>query len=374
VPQGGNTGLVGGGVPVDGEVVVSLRRLEGSDVRPEAGQWTGGAGARLADVHRAAAAFGWAYGVDFASREWATVGGTIATNAGGLRVLRYGDTRAQVIGVEAVLGDGSLVSHLGGLVKDNTGYHLPSLLCGSEGTLGIVTAATLRLVPPPERRITSLLAFDSIDRAVAAAFELRREVRTLEAVELFLASGLELVCGVLRLPWPFAAHHAAYLVVEAAEKAPADGAADAVVVTGEAERAELWRYREGHTQAVNTLGPPHKFDITLPPPALAEFIHAAPLVAAAAAPVPVVTWMWGHAADGNVHVNVTGLAPDDERVDDALLRLVADLGGSISAEHGIGQSNVGRLRAFKDPLALDLMRKIKDVIDPQDVMNPGKLF
>lgn len=375
VPQGGNTGLVGGGVPVDGEVVISLRRLDRADpVRPQSGQWTGGAGVSLAAVHRAAAQAGWAYGVDFASREWCTVGGTIATNAGGLRVLRYGDTRAQVVGVEAVLGDGSVVSHLGGLIKDNTGYHLPSLLCGSEGTLGIVTAATLRLVPPPERRITSLLAFDSIDRAVTAACVLRREVRTLEAVELFLANGLDLVCAVHGLPLPFATRHVAYLVVEAAEEAPSDAAADAVAVSGAAERAEVWRYREGHTMAVNTLGPPHKLDVTLPAHELAEFMHTAPLVAAAAAPVPVRTWMWGHAADGNVHVNVTGLAPDDERVDEAVLRLVAELGGSISAEHGIGRAKRLWLGLNRTHAEIAAFRAIKRALDPDGVLNPNILL
>ncbi len=375
VPQGGNTGLVGGGVPVDGEVVVSLRRLDGAEgVRPEAGHWTGGAGVALGAVHEAAAAAGWAYGVDFASRDAATVGGTIATNAGGLRVLRYGDTRAQVIGVEAVLGDGSVVSHLGGLVKDNTGYHLPSLLCGSEGTLGIVTAATLRLVPPPERRITSLLAFDSVDRAVQAAYDLRRDVRTLEAAELFLASGLDLVCRVCGLPSPFATPHAAYLVVEAAEDVRAVGAADAVSVAGAAERAGLWRYREGHTRAVNTLGAPHKFDVTLPPPALAEFMHAVAPVVEAAAPVPVRTWMWGHAADGNVHVNVTGLAPEEERVDEAVLRLVAALGGSISAEHGIGRAKRAWLGLNRSDAEVAAFRAIKRALDPDGILNPNVLL
>jgi len=175
VPQGGNTGLVGGSVPLHGEVVLSLRGLDDlGPVDEAAGQVTAGAGVTLADLQTTADAAGWAYGVDLASRQSATVGGTVATDAGGIHVLRYGDTRAQLLGVEAVLGTGAVVSHLGGLVKDTTGYHLPGLLCGSEGTLAVVTAARLRLVPPTPERTTALLAFDSAADAVAAAVVLRR--------------------------------------------------------------------------------------------------------------------------------------------------------------------------------------------------------
>ncbi|MGH9282349.1 MAG: FAD-binding oxidoreductase, partial [Acidimicrobiales bacterium] len=306
VPQGGNTGLVGGSVPLSGEVVLSLRRLdEVGAVDGAGGQVTAGAGATVGDVHRAAAQAGWAYGVDFASRDSATVGGAVATNAGGLRVLRHGDTRAQLLGVEAVLGNGSVVSHLGGLVKDNTGYHLPSLLCGSEGTLGIVTAARLRLVPPAAERVTALLAFASPAEAVAGAGLLRRLTGSLEALELFLDEGLALVCRVLGLPRPFPNGHGAYLLVEAAgagnvvdELAGAvgslDDVADAAVATDSLRRAELWRYREGHTEAVNTLGPPHKLDVTLPAGRLAEFMVTVPaVVAAVPGAAGAATWLFG---------------------------------------------------------------------------------
>lgn len=153
VPQGGNTGLVGGSVPLSGEVVLSLRRLGGvSDIDSLGGQLSAGAGTTVADVQAAAAAAGWAYGVDLASRDSATIGGTIATNVGGLQVLRYGATRGQLVGFEAVLGTGDTVSHMGGLVKDNTGYDLGGLLCGSEGTLGVVTAAVAPRAAQPGAR------------------------------------------------------------------------------------------------------------------------------------------------------------------------------------------------------------------------------
>ena len=162
VPQGGNTGLVGGGVPLSGEVVLSLRRLAGiTDIDPLGGQLSVAAGTTVADVQAAAVAAGWAYGVDLGSRDSATMGGTVATNAGGLQVLRHGSTRAQLVGFEAVLGTSETVSHMGGLIKDNTGYDLSGLLCGSEGTLGVVTAARVRLVPQSPECVTSILAFSS---------------------------------------------------------------------------------------------------------------------------------------------------------------------------------------------------------------------
>ena len=385
VPQGGNTGLVGGGVPLGGEVVVSLARLRViGDVDASGGQLTAGAAVTLADVHRAAGAAGWAYGVDFASRDRATVGGSVATNAGGLRVLRYGDTRAQLLGVEAVLGDGSVISHLGGLPKDNTGYHLPSLLCGSEGTLGIVTAARLRLVPRADERAVALLAFDTVGAAVAAAGALRRAVRSLEAAELFLTGGLDLVCRVGGLAPPCARAHVAYLLVEAADRVPPDdelaGAirslddvADLVMAVDAPARAALWRYREDHAAAVNTLGPPHKFDVALPASGLVEFVEAVPAVIAALAPAARV-WMWGHVADGNIHVNVTGADPGDRRMDEAVLSLVAGLGGSISAEHGIGTAKRAWLSLNRSQAEIDAFRAVKRALDPDGVLNPNVLL
>jgi FAD/FMN-containing dehydrogenase len=389
--QGGNTGLVGGSVPLAGEIVLSLRDLDRvAPVDEVSGQVTAGAGASLAAVHGAAAATAWAYGVDFASRDWATIGGTIATNAGGLRVLRYGDTRAQVVGVEAVLGDGSVVSHLGGPTKDNTGYHLPSLLCGSEGTLGIVTAARLRLVPPATERATALVAFDSIEGAVAAAGDLRRHVPTLEAAELMLAAGIDLVCRVTarpppRRPPPGTPSPVAFLLVEAADRhspavelAAAIGALTGVVhvtavATDPVEAAALWRYREDHAAAVNTLGPPHKFDVSLPGDGLAAFVDEAPAIVAAVEP-GAATWMWAHAADGNVHVNVTGLAPDDDRVSDAILRSVAARGGSISGEHGIGSAKRAWLHLNRTTAEIDAFRALKRALDPDGILNPNVLL
>ena len=387
VAQGGNTGLVAGGVPLRGEVVLSLRRLSRTGAADaDAGQVTVEAGATLADVHRAAAAAGWAYGVDFASRDSATVGGMVATNAGGTRVLRYGDTRAQLVGVEAVLGDGSVVCHLGGLVKDNTGYHLPSLLCGSEGTLGVVTAARLRLVPVAPERVTALVAFPGAEGAVAAAGLLRRQVGSLEALELFLDDGLRLVCDALGMPAPFAEPHPAYLLVEAAGRVSPvedlgaavgslDGVGGVAVATDPVRAAALWRYREGLAEAINLLGPPHKLDVSLPAGAMVEFLARVPVVVAAVAGAGKArTWIFGHAGDGNLHVNVTGLSPGDEAVDDAVLRLVADLGGSIGAEHGVGRAKRAWLGLSRSDAEIAAFRAVKRALDPDGILNPDVLL
>ena len=385
VPQGGNTGLVGGGVPLGGEVVLSLRRLAVvGPVDERSGQVTAAAGSPLAAVQRSAGEAGWAYGVDFGSRDSASVGGSVATNAGGLKVLRYGDTRAQLVGIEAVLGDGSVVSHLHGLVKDNTGYHLPSLLCGSEGTLGVVTAARVRLVAPAPERVVALLAFADPAHAVDAAGALRRSVPSLEAAELFLADGLALVRQAAGLAAPFPSPHAAYLLVEAAGRTSpmtelADGVASLPAVAGVAvaedsvRRAELWRYREAHTEALNTLGPPHKLDVTLPSGRLADFVAEVPAVVAGVAP-DARTWLFGHAGDGNVHVNVTGLPLDDMAADDAVLALVVEMGGSISAEHGIGTAKKAWLARTRSPAELAAFRAVKSALDPAGILNPNVLL
>jgi FAD/FMN-containing dehydrogenase len=385
VPQGGNTGMVGGGVPLAGELVLSLRRLSAVDpVDAAAGQVTAAAGATLGAVRRAAADAGWAYGVDFAARDSCTVGGNVATNAGGLRVLRYGDTRAQLLGVEAVLGNGQTISHLGGLLKDNTGYALPALLCGSEGTLGVVTAARLRLVPPAPERVVALVAFYDASAAVVAATALRRMLPVLSATELILQPGLALVCRVTGAPAPFPVPYPAYLVVEAAGvvdpsgdlSAAVDGlagVADVAVADDSVRAAALWRYREGHTEAINSQGPPHKLDVTLPTAALAEFVDRVPAIVAADAP-DADTWVFGHVADGNIHVNVTGLDPADERVDDAVFRFAAGYGGSISAEHGIGTAKRRWLHLNRSPAEIDAFRAIKRALDPDGICNPNVLL
>jgi FAD/FMN-containing dehydrogenase len=382
--QGGATSLSGGTVPLAGEVVCSLVRLTDLEVDAASGQVSAGAGVRIEELQSAADRAGWSYGVDLASRGSATVGGTVATNAGGIRVLRYGDTRAQLLGVSAVLGSGEVVSHMTGLLKDNTGYHLPGLLCGSEGTLGIVTEARLRLVRRSPQRVVALLAMRDTPAAIAAASVLRRDVGPLSAVEFFLASGLALVREYAGLPNPFARDHEVYLLVEAsADLDPTDELAavvdsldgvEAVAVAVDPQRsAELWRYREAHSEAINHRGTPHKLDVAVPMGAIAEFVARVPGVVASIAPGSEV-WLFGHAADGNVHVNVTGVDPDDESADGAVFELAASLGGSVSAEHGIGTAKRKWLHLNRSEAEIAVFGALKHTLDPDGVLNPSVLL
>ncbi|MBO0777112.1 MAG: FAD-binding oxidoreductase, partial [Actinobacteria bacterium] len=224
VPQGGNTGLVGGGVPLHGEVVLSLARLDWlGPVDTEAGQATAGAGVTLHEV--AGASPGLDLGVHIASRASATVGGAVSTNAGGLRVLRYGPMRAQLRGIEAVLADGTVLSHLAGLTKDNTGYDYPSLLTGAEGTLAVVTAARLRLVPRPRDPVTVIAGLESLPAVHALALRAVREVPGLLSAEFFTGSGLTVLTERAGVTAPLPGSYPAYLLLEAAGPDAADGLA-----------------------------------------------------------------------------------------------------------------------------------------------------
>ncbi len=383
VPQGGNTGLVGGGVPRGGEVVLSLVRLDGIEpVDSRAAQVTVGAGVTLARLQEHAREAGLAFGVDLASRGSATIGGMISTNAGGIRVLRYGGMRAQVVGIEAVLASGGVLHRLPGLTKDNTGYDLPGLLAGSEGTLAVVTRARLRLVPRLDHRAVALLAVADVAAALALVARLRT-IASLEAVEVFFREGIELVCRHAGLPLPFPADYPCYVLAEAAGRvdplpelaAALDGATfeDSALAADRAGRDALWAYRERHTEAINAEGVPHKLDVALPLDTLQHFAEG--VRARLRETVPAArAILFGHIADGNLHVNVLGLEPTDDRATDAVLRFVAELGGSISAEHGIGVAKTRWLHLTRTAEEVGAMAAIKAALDPQQVLNPGVIF
>ena len=381
VPQGGNTGLVGGAVPLAGEIVLSLERMTTiEDVNAVAGQITAQAGAALSATQTAARDAGWEYGIDISARDTATIGGNVATNAGGLRVLRYGDTRRQLTGVEFVTGAGDVITNLSGTLRDNAGYHLPSLMCGSEGTLGVVTRARLRLVPHLPERATALLRFSDRRAACVAAESLRRVLPTAESIELFFEEGVRLVCDAFGIAPPFADLSGGYVLVEAADvtdptsqlAAAVDalaGVGDVAVATDAPRRAALWQHRDRHTEAISRHGIPHKLDVAVPPGTMADFLDALPAVVGDAQVIP-----FGHAGEAAVHVNVLGPAPEDETVDDAVLRLVADFGGSISAEHGIGRAKTRWLSLAQSPEEQAVRVRIKAAFDPDGIMNPGVLI
>lgn len=386
VPQGGNTGLVGGSVPSRGGVVLSLRRLTRLDpVDVLAGQVTAGAGVTIAELRAHARSAGLEYGVNLASRDSATVGGTIATNAGGVQTIRYGRTRAQLAGAEAVLADGRLISRLGGVEADNSGYDLTQLLAGSEGTLAVVTAARLRLWPVEPHAVTLLAGVDDLEAALALLADIRARVPGVRAAEYFEAAGLALVREHTGLPAPLPRAWPAYLLAEVAgapDQAerlagiPAlDGAAVALDQPGS---AALWAYRERHTESIGAAGIPHKLDIAVPVARLVGFRAALGDVVKAASgpssPGEPRTIVFGHIGVGNLHVNVLGPDPADAAVDEAVFRLAAASHGTISAEHGIGRAKVASLPLTRSAEEIAAMRAIKDALDPAGLLNPGVLF
>lgn len=388
VPQGGNTGLVGGSVPLNQEVIISTLRLDFCEpVDVLAQQVTVGAGATLTKAQLHASENDLEIGVDLAARDSCTIGGMISTNAGGINVVRYGAMRDQVLGVEAVLADGSVISHLEGLEKDNTGYSFPGLLAGSEGTLGIITKARLRLHPRLPERCSAMIAFRNVDDAVAATAQLRRTLPSLHAVEVIFKEAMHLVSRHIGSSIPAGPEAHAWLIVEvAASVDPTEELAyaierlgslvvDVAVGVDAPARSNLWQFREKITEAISTQGTPHKLDVTLGASRLAEFVNKVPdvisRVDANATPL-----MFGHLGDGNVHVNVLGRmgVEPDEGVDEAVLHFVAQLGGSISAEHGIGSAKREFLHLNRSSSELTAFRAIKTALDPNGIFNPHVLL
>lgn len=384
VPQGGNTGLVGGGVPRGGEVVLSLRRLDSIGAIDELTQEvTVGAGVTLGALQESARTHGLTLGVDLASRGTATIGGMVATNAGGLYALRHGPMRRQLVGIEAVLASGEIVRRLPGLAKDNSGYSLADLLAGSEGTLAIITGVRLRLVPIPAWRAVALLGFARFEDVIQAVGRLRHEVDSLLALEGFFADGLAVVSQHAGLPPPFEAGDDAFLLVEcggSSDPLPALAAAvegrslarHTAVASDRPGREALWAYRELHTEAINARGVPHKLDVALPLGRLVEFrARVIQLLGQFPGALPI---LFGHVGDGNLHVNVLGLGPNDDSPDRAVFALVAEMGGSISAEHGIGVAKADSLHLTRTAADLRWMTSVKRALDPQGILNPGVLF
>lgn len=400
VPQGGNTGLVGGGVPDSGgdQVVLSLGRMRRvREVDPVADTLTVEAGTALATVQEAARKAGRLFPLSLGSEGSCTIGGTVATNAGGTAVLRYGMMRELVLGLEVVLPDGRIWDGLRPLRKDNTGYDLKQLFIGSEGTLGVVTAAVLRLLPATPRRATAFVALESVSAATELLPLLREhgggqlttwELLGRQAVDLVLAH----LPGVRD---PFPDRHEWYGLVELAgtsvdvderlESALAAAAEeglllDAVVAGSPAQRESLWALREGVSEAQKSEGATLKHDVTLPITALSRFVaEVGPLLLEALPGLRLVTY--GHIGDGNLHYNISAPVGDDaalKRDAPTLTRIVYDavtaLGGSISAEHGIGTLKRDAAAAYKTGVEVDLMRAVKQAIDPDGVMNPRKVL
>ncbi len=385
VPQGGNTGLVGGSVPPPQgpdavlPVVLSTRRLDHlGEIDHLAGQVTVGAGATLGDVRRHAAAADWTYGVDLAARDSATIGGTVATNAGGIHVVAFGMTRVQVVGVEAVLPDGTVVSHLAGMLKDNTGYDLGSLLCGSEGTLGVITAVRLRLHRPVGRTTVALIGAQSYAEAIALMSTALAPGTRLVAAEVVDEQGMDLAARVNGSSWPLERRHPLVVLLEVADGGDASGLvglddADVVVGLDANEQARIWAFRESQGEAFSSLGVTHKLDVSVPLPALAACCDELRDIVGAIDSVDAFG-VFGHLADGNIHVEMHGPEAEDLSPDLAVLECVARYGGSISAEHGVGRAKASELHLCRSAAEITAMRALKAAWDPLGLMNPGVLF
>ncbi len=383
VPQGGNTGLVGGSVPMHGELVLSTRRLDKIEhVDPVGRTLAAGAGVTVARVQQAAREHGLDLGVDLASRDSATLGGIVATNAGGVRVIKNGGTRAQLLGIEAVRSDGCVVTRWKELTKDNVGYDLPGLLAGSEGTLAVITRVLMRLVVPVPQTVVALLAVPSVDAALVLLDRVQRQGLRLEAAEFMTAAGVDLVCRHTGLRAPFGDDAPIYLLLEVPGAGEAENALSALFTdtvldaTLEAGPARtLWRYRERHTESISAESrtPAVKLDVSVPLRVLADFFTTLDSRLRAEHP-DVRAICFGHIADGNVHVNVLDVPAEKQHaITDFVLRLVADHQGSISAEHGIGHAKAAWIALGRSANDIDTMKRIRAAFDPAGILNPHVL-
>lgn len=400
VPQGGNSGMSGGATPDrSGEaVLVSLRRMNAIRMLdPQAMTVQCEAGVVLQSLHDAAEAQGLRFPLTLGGKGSATIGGLISTNAGGTQVLRHGSMRAQVLGLEAVLADGTIYSALTPLKKDNRGFDLKQLFIGSEGTLGIITAATLRLVPAVAERTVAWIGLGSVQQARALLLHCQNQAgEALEGFEVLPQSCLDAVLAYLPdARAPLARPHPWHALIEMvgtgsrglAEAVLASALErglieDAVIAASETQAEAFWALRESISPAERAKGPAMQHDIAVPVERMADFLeHAVPAMESAWPGTRA--FGFGHLGDGNVHFHVQAPAgvdrsiwesTDGKAISQAVDDLVTAWNGTISAEHGIGQLKVDELERLADPVALALLHKVKAALDPQGLLNPGKLL
>lgn len=408
VPQSGNTGICGGGVPIDSRpsIILSLSRMNRvRAIDRNARTATVDAGVVLEALQNAVEEQDLIFPLMFGARGSAMIGGNLSTNAGGSNVVRYGNTRDLCLGIEAVLADGSIVNGLTGLRKDNTGYDLKNLLIGAEGTLGIITGAVVKLYPQPKVRATAFLSVESLSVALEVLNVVQDRLgNTVEAFEYVPQPVVEVILRhfpQIRAPLSEPANVGILLEVassrtdDAAEasdggKALQEGlmmalsdlmegglVLDAMFATSESQRKDLWKLRESVLESINADGPAYHLDVALPLSRVADFVRIMDEKAAELGFRPLTI---GHLGDGNLHYALAAADPagwDDlplETMKDFAFDLLAELKGSFSAEHGIGQSKAELLKARKEPSQLAMMRAIKQALDPQNIMNPGKML
>jgi FAD/FMN-containing dehydrogenase len=385
VPQGGMTGLAGGGNPAGGDMVVSLELLRGiEEIDVAAATMTVKAGTPLEECQRAAADKGLFLALDLGARGSCHIGGNLSTNAGGIRVIRYGMTREQVLGLEAVLPDGTIVSSLNKMLKNNAGYDLKHLFIGAEGTLGIITRAVLRLHPPQGDIATALCALASFDDVVKFLRRAQGELGNVAAFEAMWHDYFTFNAKALGVT-PLSLDHAFWVILESTANPEAvetflgtcleDGLIqDAVIAKSEKEVRDIWSVREG--LPIERLPNQLNFDISLPIGEIGRFAEAC-AAAVKARWAHAHCSFFGHVGDSNVHITVStlyGPSEDMHTVDDIVYGALKPFGGSISAEHGIGTLKKPYLGQSRSPEELALMRTMKRAIDPNGIMNPGKVI
>lgn len=383
--QGGRTSLVAGTVPEHDDVLLSTERLNSiGEVDSTERRVTAGGGATLAAVQRAAAAAGLVFGVDLGSRESATLGGMASTNAGGLRTVRYGNMGDQVIGLEAVLPDGSVIRRHSQVRSDNTGYDLPRLFVGAEGTLGVITALDLRLHPIPAHRVTAVCGFDELAPLIQAG-RIFRDEDSIAALELISGQAAALAADRLGVSAPVPGRW--LLLVELAgdvdQTERLASVLGKVIECGEpavgidvAAQQRLWRVRESIAEVVGFFGPPLKFDVSLPLDAIVGFAQDSAALIAQRAPA-AIPLLFGHLGEGNLHLNVLRCRLRDEHehsLYSAMMDLIAECGGNVSSEHGVGARKRDYLGMSRDDADIAGMRTIKTAFDPSGYLNPSVLF
>ncbi|WP_454793653.1 FAD-binding oxidoreductase [Mycolicibacterium lutetiense] len=381
--QGGRTSLVAGTVPENDDILLSTERLtEIGTVDTAERRVSAGAGTPLAAVQRAAAAAGLVFGVDLAARDSATVGGMASTNAGGLRTVRYGNMGEQVLGLDIALPDGSVIHRHSQVRRDNTGYDLAALFVGAEGTLGVITALDLRLYPTPTHRVTAICGFADLDALVDAG-RIFRDLDGIAALELIDARASALTAEHLGVGAPV--EGAWQLLIELAGDSDqterlahalegADLCGEPAVGVDAGAQQRLWQVRESVAEVLGLFGPPLKFDVSLPLSAIGGFADRAAELIAGHAPeaIPV---LFGHIGEGNLHLNVLRCSTDAEpALYAAMMPLIADCGGNVSSEHGVGSRKRDYVAMSRTEADIAAMRTVKSAFDPDGYLNRAVLF
>lgn len=393
VPQGGLTGLAGAAVPVEGCVAISMERMNAiEDINSRSMLMTVQAGATLQAVQEAAVEAGMVFGVDLGARGSCQIGGNVSTNAGGNGVLQHGMMREQVLGLEVVLADGTVLPMLRPMIKNNTGYDLKHFFIGAEGTLGVITRVLLRLRPQPRAKVTALVAMPGFDESLAVLQRMQQHFgNSVAAFELMWDSFVQTSIRWQKLQAPFAESHPFLALIdidgkdetslcEAVEEAlgeamEAGDVLDAVIAQSQTQAKTLWKLREAPAEMNANMHPPINFDVGLPQSEIGKFAQACQAAFDARWPGNHSIF-FGHVGDGNLHVSTDGKTVNGEcdAVEAELYRIVGEFQGSVSAEHGIGLHKKPYLALSRTPQELAAMRAIKAALDPLNLMNPGKVF